>query len=186
MNFSAVTPRPASETALAVFMIVIVKIMILYLMGRPIICECGVFKIWQGTLAPDHNSQHFADHYSLLHAAFGVGLFHVLAGLRPDWSMARLVVAVTASSAIWEIAENTPLIIDRFAVFGSNLDYRGDSLANSLGDTLFTLLGAAIATRVNRVLAILLVLATELAVYMLIGDGLVSGALRLLTGTSLP
>ncbi|TWH33491.1 MULTISPECIES: DUF2585 family protein [unclassified Aminobacter] len=185
MNFSAVTPRPKSEATLAVVMIIIAKIMILHLIGRPVICDCGVLKLWEGTPSPAHNSQHFADHYSFLHAAFGIGLFHLLAGLRPDWSMARLAIAVTASSAIWEVAENTPFIIDRFASWSSNLDYGGDSLANSLGDTLFTLLGAAIAARLNWTLALFLVLAIEVAVYLLIGDGLVAGALRLLTGTSL-
>ncbi|MBI1622376.1 DUF2585 family protein [Aquamicrobium zhengzhouense] len=182
MSSSVALSRPATEAAFTIFAIILFKVLILHWIGRPLICECGVLKLWQGRLDPHHNSQHFSDHYSLLHAAFGIGLFRILVWLRPDWSMARLMVAVAASSAIWEVMENTPFIIERFAAFGSNLDYQGDSLVNSVGDTLFVLIGAFLAAWLRQMPALMLALCIELSVYLLIGDSIVHGMLRLVAG----
>ncbi len=184
MNVSAVRSGADTQAAVAVVAIILCKILILHLLGRPIICSCGILRMWQGAPDPSHNSQHFMDHYSWLHAVFGLGLSHLLAWIRPDWSMGRLIVAVAASSAIWEGIENTPFVIDRFAMFGSDLAYHGDSIINSLGDTLFMLGGAVIAMRVSRVTAALFAICIEASVYLLIGDSILFGVFRVVTGTS--
>ncbi|KAA0971955.1 DUF2585 family protein [Aureimonas fodinaquatilis] len=172
-----------TKTAVVVLVIILFKILILHLMGRPLTCACGDVRLWQGALDPTHNSQHFSDHYSWLHAVFGVGLFHLLVWMRPDWSMRDVIVAVAASSAIWEVMENTTLIIDRFAMFGSDLDYRGDSILNSAGDTLFMLAGAIAAMKLSRTSAALFAISVEASVFLLIGDGILLGTLRLVTGS---
>lgn len=185
MLASAAPHSPVFRAALAVVAIIILKLLILRVIGRPVICECDVVRLWHGALDPGQNSQHLFDPYSLLHGVFGLALFHVLTALRPDWSVAKVIVAVAASSAIWEVIENTPFIIERFSVFGSDLDYRGDSLLNSFGDTLAMLAGAFLAIRLTWKTAVLVGVATEVFVYLLIGDGILLGMFRLVTGSAM-
>ena len=62
--------------------------------------------------------------------------------------------------AVWEILENTPLIMDRYRQTALAAGYFGDSVVNSLGDTVAMGVGLAIArlapVRVSIVLALLL------------------------------
>jgi len=184
MIYSSVRQRSHSSAILVIVTIIVAKILLLHLMGRPLTCNCGVVKLWQGGLDPNQNSQQFADHYSLLHAVFGMVLFQWLAWIRPDWSIARLIVVVAASSATWEIMENTPIIIERFGMLGSDLHYNGDSILNSVGDTIFVLVGAAVAMKLSHLAALLLATAIEITVYVLIGDSILFGMFRFVAGTA--
>lgn len=156
------------------------QIGVLLVLGRPWTCPCGDVLVWQGALDPVHNSQQLADPYTILHIAFGCGLFLWLTTIRPDWPLARRATYAVASSAIWEIVENLPLVIDLFANDGSSLDYRGDSIVNSVSDTLAVSLGFLISSRLPKSLTLALVVALEGITYLLIQDSILAGILRLL------
>lgn len=52
----------------------------------------------------------------------------------------RLVLAV-AIEASWEVIENTDYLINRYRGTTVSLDYFGDSVINSMADTLFMVFG---------------------------------------------
>ncbi len=160
-------------------LIVAGQVGVLLLLDRHWFCTCGSIRLWQGVLDPRQNSQQLTDHYSLLHLAFGVGLFVWLNAIRPHWTLVRLATYAVASSALWEIFENLPLIIHLFGNDGSGRHYSGDSVVNSLSDTFFVLLGFLLASRLSTGLAIAAILFLEIATYVTIGDGVVAGFLRI-------
>ncbi|MFN7024489.1 MAG: DUF2585 family protein [Pseudorhizobium sp.] len=161
------------------FLIIAGQMGVLLLYGRSWFCTCGSIRVWQGMLDPYQNSQQLTDHYSLLHLAFGVGLFVWLSAIRPHWPLARLLTYAVASSALWEIFENLPFIIQVFVNDGSGLHYSGDSIANSVSDTLCVIVGFLLASRLSTGSAVAAVIFLEILTYGMIGDGVVAGLLRI-------
>ncbi len=169
-------PVPVLPAILAVLLVQVVS---LHLIGRDAGCGCGGDFLWQRVPDPAHNSQHFADPYSLLHFGFGVAVFSVLALMRPLWRRRDLTLLVVISSAVWEVMENLPVIINAFGYQpGDPLAYDGDSILNSLGDTAFALMGAFLAAFAPLWVAVLSILAVELWTSFTIGDGYLIGLLR--------
>jgi len=113
------------------------------------------------------NSQHLVDWYSFTHLIHGFllyALFHLVDRRRVDRRRKlpaglRLVLAI-AIEAAWEIGENTPFVIARYRAATISLGYYGDSIVNSLSDTLFMVAGFVLAWRlpVPAVVALALVL----------------------------
>lgn len=147
-------------------------------LGRPLVCPCGAVRLW----APEHDSQHVSDWYSLLHVSFGLGLFAVVHRFQPSWSAGAKALAALVSSLVWEAIENLPAVIALFGVSADGQIYRGDTILNALGDTVAVLAGFALAARLPGWGVAALLLAIEFAVGLAIGDGLIIGSVRLLLG----
>lgn len=173
------TPQHSRRYLYLPFLFLAGQISVLLLLDREWFCSCGSIRLWQGELDPRQNSQQLADQYSLLHLAFGVALLIWLNAIRPHWSLLRLATYAVASSAGWEIVENLPFIIQIFGNDGSSLHYTGDSIVNSLSDTFFVVLGFLLASRLTTRLAVAAILSLEMATYVMIGDGVVAGLLRI-------
>lgn len=167
----------AAAGALAV---VALLVLWLHLVGRSFLCSCGDVRFWQGELTPRENSQQFSDWYSALHVVFGIGLFAFVHRMRPRWALERKLLVVIASSAVWEAIENMPFVIALFQEPSDALRYHGDSILNSLGDTVFVLFGAVLAAVLPPWTTLLVALAAELTVSLAINDGLILGTLRLI------
>ena len=177
----------SEDASFAGFLIVVsaligVQVVILYLVGRQWICSCGDVQLWQHTLDPGHNSQHLSDPYSMLHMVFGMGLLLWLRWIRPGWTAFDQAKVAACSSVIWEAVENIPFIVRRFGAEGTQLHYVGDSILNSVSDTIFVMAGFALTSRMPFGLSVAIALALELTVYLLIGDGILIGGRKLLTG----
>ena len=152
----------------------------LWLMGQPAICECGYIKLWEGVVLGPGNSQHLADWYTFSHFIHGFLFYWLLTLVAPKLSVgARLVVALGLEVS-WELLENTPWLIDQYRQQALAQGYTGDSIINSLSDSIFMVLGFAAAWVLPLRASVLLALGLESLSLWSIRDGLVLNVLNFL------
>ncbi|SKA07123.1 DUF2585 family protein [Consotaella salsifontis] len=154
--------------------------LILHLMGRIPICECGTVELWYGDPSGPGNSQHLSDWYSFSHLIHGFIFFALLWPLRRRLSMIQRLTLALVVECAWEIIENTDWIINRYRDSTVSLDYHGDSILNSMSDCLFMVAGFLIAARLPAWATIALALALEVWAGVEIRDNLTLNILMLL------
>ena len=176
---------PDRRAILISIAITIAAIAILLAMGRPPICECGYVSLWHGQINDAGNSQHIADWYTPSHIIHGM-IFYALGwwlfvkrGIGGE-NAARwgLVLAVFLEAA-WEVAENTPMVIDRFRSVTANFGYSGDSVLNSFADIGWMAFGFWIALRLPWKATLALALIGELVAGYVVRDNLTLNVIML-------
>ena len=141
-------------------------------MGRHAICTCGTVKLFVAVVHGPDNSQHIADWYTPSHIIHGIlfyGLLHLLMPRVPV--LTRLAIAVGIEAA-WEIAENSPPVIEEYRKQATAAGYTGDSILNSLLDTVAMMTGFALARLLPWQATVALALAAEIAVGAIVHDNL--------------
>ena len=154
-------------------------LVIMWAMGRPLICTCGAVEPW-GEVGPKQ-SQMLADWYSPSHVIHGFLFYALLAWLWPRAPVERRLAVALAIEAAWEIAENTPMMIDRYREATIALGYSGDSILNSLSDVTMMALGFLGARRLPVWASVGTVLVLELVPLIAIRDNLALNIIMLLS-----
>ncbi len=154
------------------FGFVLFQALALYSFGQPFFCECGVIKLWEGVVFSVGNSQQLSDWYTFSHIIHGVLFYGLFSLLFPRSSLGIRLLLAMALEIGWEIAENTPLVIDAYRQQALAVGYNGDSIFNSLSDTLSMTAGFFLAYRIPLILSIICILTLELFAGYFIHDNL--------------
>ncbi len=152
--------------------------LVLHLFGRVWICTCGTIRFWVGDIHSSELSQQILDWYTPSHIIHGMifyGVLHLLLPRTPV--LTRLAIAVGIEVA-WEIAENSPLVIEAYRKQATAAGYTGDSILNSLLDTVSMMTGFALARLLPWQATLALAVAAEITVGALVHDNLTLNVLN--------
>ena len=158
----------------AIFSILLfgVQTAVLFLLGQPPICECGYVKLWEGVVLGSGNSQHLTDWYTFSHVIHGFLFYLALWYFFPRMPVATRFLIALGIEVGWEIVENTPWLIEHYREQALAQGYMGDSIINSLVDTLAEALGFLLAWRLPILAVVALGVGLELFVGFSIRDNL--------------
>jgi hypothetical protein len=153
--------------------IIIVTALALLLMGRFLICRCGIVALWNGDIWSNQNSQQFTDPYTFTHISHGIAFFGLMWLIARTWRVESRMIGAVALESAWEIIENTDFSIQRYRDVTISLDYYGDSVINAAGDIAAMMLGFWIASRLPPKAAVLTVVVLETVLLITVRDNLV-------------
>ena len=105
--------------------------------------------------------------------------YGLTAWVLPRWPLAWRFILALGFEALWEVVENTNLIIERYRAATASLDYLGDTVVNSLGDIASFAAGFALARAAGWRISLPIFIITEAALLLLIKDSLTLNVIML-------
>ena len=162
----------------AVLALMAVQALALHAMGRVWICTCGTIRLWVGDIWSPELSQQLFDWYTASHIVHGILFYGFLRLALPRTPvLVRLAIAVGIEAA-WEVAENSPRVIEAYRKQALAAGYTGDSILNSLSDTVAMMTGFALAGVLPWRATVALALALEIGAAALARDNLTLNVLN--------
>jgi hypothetical protein len=170
---------PRLRIGLAIAAIFALTTVALRLEGHRWWCRCGRLTPWSLDIDSEHNSQHLFDPYSFTHAEHGLLLYALLRPFAGRLRRANRFILAVGLEALWEVVENSPVVIDRYRQATIALGYVGDSVINSLGDIAACAVGFLLAMRLPVRWSVALVFGIEVALLAIYRDNLALNVLML-------
>lgn len=148
--------------------------------GQPALCTCGVIRLWVGDVRGPENSQQITDWYTFSHVIHGMIFYALVRLVAPRLPLAAALAIALSIEVGWEIAENSPMVIERYRAQALAQGYSGDSILNSLCDTLAMTFGFTLARLLPTRATIALALSFEILTAVTIRDNLTLNVVQLL------
>lgn len=164
---------------LAIIVVVAAALYQLHRQGRMWACSCGEVRLWVGNTWSAENSQQFLDPYSFTHLLHGFIFYGLFASITPRWPLAWRLWLAVSFEALWEIVENTNLIIERYRGVTVAIGYQGDTILNSFGDILSFGVGFMLARRLGLSRSVVVFVITEVVLVTWIRDSLILNVIML-------
>lgn len=168
------------RTGIIILILMLFQAALLLIMGQPLICTCGYIKLWEGSVASTGNSQHLTDWYTFSHILHGFIFYFLTWILFPKASFGFRLALAVGLEVSWEVLENTPWVIDRYRQQALAQGYIGDSVINSLSDTLSMIIGFVVARKLPWWLTLCIAIALELGMAYAIHDNLTLNIINLI------
>ena len=164
--------------------IMLVTLLIEVLMGRRMFSATGKILFWVSSITSAETSQQFFDFYSVNHALHGVLLYGLVRWLgrwrKGGIALGTALLITVATEAAWEVAENSPIVINRYREATAAVGYQGDSILNSMMDIVSCATGCLLAWRLPVWVSVLFAVGSEVLLAILIRDNLTLNVIMLL------
>ena len=165
---------------LAALSALLVQAFALWAMGLPLTCKCGWVALWHSNPSGPETSQHLTDWYTYTHVIHGFGFYFLLWLIAPRLPFGPRFALAVGLESMWEVIENTPFVMDRYRQSALARGYFGDSVVNSLFDSLASALGFILARLLRVWQSVLLIVTTELILGYMIRDNLTLNIIQLI------
>lgn len=159
---------PLKRAAILLF----IQGVVLLFLGQPAICTCGYIKLWECAILSSGMSQHLSDWYTFSHIIHGFVFYFFLWRFFPKIPISQKLLFALGIEVAWEIAENTPWVINAYREQALAQGYVGDSIINSIFDSLFMMLGFFAAWKLPAKITVATTVFLELWVGYAIHDNL--------------
>jgi hypothetical protein len=160
--------------------LVAVQATALLAMGLPAMCKCGYVSLWHGNPSGPETSQHLIDWYTYTHVLHGIGFYLLLWLIAPQTSIGLRFAIAIGLEASWEVIENTPVVMERYRQSALARGYFGDSVVNSVFDTVAAAVGFVLARYLAVLVVVVLVIMSELFAGYMIRDNLTLNIIQLI------
>ena len=157
-----------------------VQIAVLHAYGQPFFAASGRIALWANDPFSRDMSQQLTDWYSFSHIIHGFIFFGLLRLAAPRLPLAARLLIAMGLEIGWEIAENSPAVIAHYRQQALAAGYAGDSILNSLSDTLMMSSGFFVASKVRARYVVLLAAAFEIFTLCMIRDNLTLNVINLI------
>jgi len=176
---SSSNKRPFVPFAIAAALLLLQASVLAYY-GQPLICACGYVKLWEGDVWSSGMSQHLLDWYSFTHVMHGFLFYFLLWLAFPRTPASTRLLMALGIEVGWEMLENSQWVIYRYREQALAAGYSGDSILNSLSDSLMMLSGFVLAWRLPVWIVVAAAVAMEIFLAFAIHDNLTLNIINLI------
>jgi hypothetical protein len=155
------------------------QIAVLHAYGQPFIAASGRILLWVNDPFSPDTSQQLADWYSFSHIIHGFIFFGLLKLAAPRVPLGTRILIAMSIEVGWELAENSPAVIRHYRQQALAAGYVGDSILNSLSDTLMMCTGFFIASRLRARTVVAIAIGFEIFTASMIRDNLTLNVINL-------